>query len=66
MISYMPSNSYFLSLIVDFNKINVNPSSIKKELNKVIEEKLSPKTKENMRKNKSIDDFMKHQIPWIL
>ena len=26
----------------------------------------SPKLKGFMRKNKSIDDFMKHHIPWIL
>ena len=62
----MPGNSYFLSLISDFNKIKVNPSLIKQDLKKNIEEKHSPKTKENMRKNKSIDDFIKHQVPWIL
>ena len=62
----MPGNSYFMSLMIDFNKIKVNPSLIKRELNKAIEENLSPKTKEGIRKNKSIDDFMKHQIPWIL
>jgi len=39
---------------------------IKQDLKKNIEEKMSPKTKESMRKNKSIDDFMKHQIPWML
>ena len=62
----MPGNSYFLSLITDFNKMKLQSALIKQGLKKNIEEKHSPKTKENMRKNKSIDDFMKHQIPWIL
>ena len=63
----MPGNSYFLSLITDFNKVKLQPALIKQELKKDLEEeKQSPKTKESMRKNKSIDDFMKHQIPWIL
>ena len=44
-----------------------NLLNIKQELKKNLEEeKQSPKTKEGMIKNKSIDDFMKHQIPWIL
>jgi len=38
---------------------------INQDLKKNIEEE-SPKTKEHIRKNKSIDDFMKHQIPWML
>ena len=63
----MPGNSYFLSLITDFNKVKLQSALIKQELKKDLEEeKQSPKTKEGMRKNKSIDDFMKHQIPWIL
>ena len=63
----MPGNSYFLSLITDFNKVKLQSSLIKQELNKDLEEEeQSPKTKESMRKNKSIDDFMKHQIPWII
>ena len=61
----MPGNSYFLSLITDFNKVKLQSALIKQDLKKNIEEK-SPKTKEHMRKNKSIDDFMKHQIPWML
>ena len=32
----------------------------------VIPDSLSLKTKERLRKNKSIEDFMKHQVPWIL
>ena len=62
----MPGNSYFLSLISDFNKIKLQSAFIKQDLKNNIEEKHSPKTKESIRKNKSIDDFMKHQIPWIL
>jgi len=62
----MPGNSYFLSLITDFNKVKLQSTLIKQDLKKNIEEKMSPKTKESMRKNKSIDDFMKHQIPWML
>ena len=63
----MPGNSYFMSLITDFNKVKLQSAPIKQELKKDLEEgKQSPKTKESMRKNKSIDDFMKHQIPWIL
>ena len=63
----MPGNSYFLSLITDFNKVKLQSALIKQELKKDLEEeKQSPKTKESMRKNKSIDDFMKHQIPWML
>ena len=63
----MPGNSYFLSLITDFNKVKLQSALIKQELKKNLEEeKQSPKTKESMRKNKSIDDFMKHQIPWII
>ena len=62
----MPGNSYFLSLITDFNKMKLQSTLIKQDLKKNIEEKMSPKTKESMRKNKSIDDFMKHQIPWML
>jgi len=27
---------------------------------------LSPRKKERLKKNKSIEDFMKHQVPWIL
>ena len=62
----MPGNSYFLSNITDFNKVKLQSTLIKQDLKKNIEEKMSPKTKESMRKNKSIDDFMKHQIPWML
>ena len=62
----MPGNSYFLSLITDFNKVKLHPALIKQDLKKNSEEKMSPKTKESMRKNKSIDDFMKHHIPWII
>ena len=63
----MPGNSYFLSLITDPNKVKLQSALIKQELKKDLEEeKQSPKTKESMRKNKSIDDFMKHQIPWII
>ena len=61
----MPGNSYFLSLITDSNKVKLQSALIKQDLKKKIEEE-SPKTKEHMRKNKSIDDFMKHQIPWML
>ena len=63
----MPGNSYFLTLITDPNKVKLQSALIKQELKKDLEEeKQSPKTKESMRKNKSIDDFMKHQIPWII
>jgi len=62
----MPGNSYFLSLINDFNKIKLQSTLIKQDLKKNTEEGKSPKTKDHMRKNKSIDDFMKHQIPWML
>ena len=62
----MPGNSYFLALITDSNKVKIQSALIKKELNKAIEEETSPKTKESIRKNKSIDDFMKHQVPWII
>ena len=63
----MPGNSYFMSLITDFDKVKIQSDLIKQELKKDLEEgKQSPKTKESMRKNKSIDDFMKHQIPWII
>ena len=62
----MPGNSYFLSLITDFNKVKLQSALIKQDLKKNIEEEKSPKTKESMIKNKSIDDFMKHQIPWII
>ena len=62
----MPGNSYFLSLITDINKVKLQSVLIKQDLKKGLEEEKSPKTKESMRKNKSIDDFMKHQIPWIL
>jgi len=37
---------------------------IKQPITKRIE--LSPRRKETIRKNKSIEDFMKHQVPWIL
>jgi hypothetical protein len=63
----MPGNSYFLSLITDFNKVQLQSALIKQELKKDLEEeKQSPKTKERLRKNKSIEDFMKHQVPWII
>ena len=62
----MPGNSYFLSLITDFNNIKLQSALIKQDLKKNLEEGKYPKTKESMRKNKSIDDFMKHQIPWML
>ena len=58
----MPGNSYFLSLIYDFNKIKLQSALIKQDLKKNIEEEESPKTMEHMRKNKSIDDFMKFQL----
>ena len=62
----MPGNSYFLALITDFNKVKPQSTIIKQDIKKNIEEETSPETKEHMRKNKSIDDFMKHQIPWII
>ena len=38
------------------------PDSKTPKINKPI----SPDIKKIMRKNKSIDDFMKHHVPWIL
>ena len=32
----------------------------------LVSDALSPRKKERIRKNKSIEDFMKHQVPWIL
>ena len=64
----MPANSYVMLLIKDINKIKAQHPLINTELKVHIkeEDKASPRTKEIMRKNCSIDDFMKHQIPWIL
>jgi len=58
----MPGNSYFLSLIYSINKFKKTTVPIKY----VEEGLLSPTTKESMRKIRSTEDFMKHQVPWIL
>ena len=61
----MPGNSYFISLIKDLNKMKTQYPIINTDIKENIKEKeiLSPKTKEIIRKNQSIEDFMKHQIP---
>ena len=55
-------NSYFITLLKDIHKNISKPSLIPKDNNN----SLSPTTKERMRRNKSNDDFMKYQVPWIL
>jgi len=42
----------------DYNKTTATKSLVK--------DLISPRTKERLKKNKSIEDFMKHQVPWIL
>ena len=53
-----------------FSNVFFKDKSIKnKEITKHISIKknmLSPKTKETLRKNKSEEDFIKIQLPWIL
>ena len=60
--------SYFLTILKESGSTpkacNPPSKSISPKNNEVSEP--SPKTKENMRKVKSEEDFMKVQVPWIL
>ena len=39
---------------------------IKKHKTPEINPKMSPRMKEIIRRNQSLDNFMKHEVPWIL
>jgi len=56
-------NTYFITLFKDFKKIieSESENNYKNKLDKNILTQKSP-----MRKNKSEEDFVKLQVPWIL
>lgn len=61
-----------MKIIKDINNMQENKKdNIKNNIKDNIESPLQqsnhiPKQTETMRRNKSMDDFMKHHVPWIL
>ena len=61
----------FYSFMKDIKKKHVVKNTEIKNIKNNIESPLQqsnhiPKQTETMRRNKSMDDFMKHHVPWIL
>ena len=62
----------FCSFMKEINKKTLTTTTGNKNIKDNIESPLqqsnntTPKKTETMRKNKSMDDFMKHHVPWIL
>lgn len=59
----MGIDAFFLTAIQKEKEIKINKKSIE-ENNKQIKEILSPKTKEIIKRNKSIENFMKFSWAW--